>query len=279
MMNNRWLNTFPILIGIVTAAPPGHAAEVRDHARLFSAEARKQAEAKLSRLERATHIPVVIETIDEIPGLDANSSKVERKEAINKLALKRDKQLHDEGLYILISKRNRVISDVLIRKRYETLLPLENRDAVRDAFIKGLGNKENYDSGLERAVDTIERFLAKAEADVPTPVVRHNVGGQHARGGSSTMGTFLLILVGIFGVLLVLRLVGGLFGSNKGRAIRDRWVAWECPALGWGLVRDIMGARDMVAAEAASSRASSAVWAAPLPATGSTTRCPGGMAT
>ena len=94
-------------------------------------------------------------------------------------------------------------------------LPRESRDAIRKAFISEFRQKENDDGGLEKAVDTIERFLMKAEADDRVPLVRHNAGGRNVGGGSSTMGTFLLILAGIFGVLLVLRLVGGLFGRQR----------------------------------------------------------------
>ena len=195
------------------------------------------------------------------------------------MALKRDQQIHDEGLYILISKRERVISDVLVRQRYAALLPLEKRDAIRHAFISELQKTRNYDGGLEKTVDTIERFLLKAEADVPAPLVRHNVGGRNVGGGSSTMGTFLLILVGIFGVLLVLKLVGGLFGRQQG--------GYPGQMGGMGMNRPGMGPRvraptavqAMADAEAASSRASSAGSAVRWPATGSMIRCPGGTDT
>ena len=45
----------------------------------------KKAEAQLERLERATHIPVVIETIAEVPGPDKKRVRAEKKEAINAL--------------------------------------------------------------------------------------------------------------------------------------------------------------------------------------------------
>jgi uncharacterized protein len=214
MIINRWLTAIPVVLAVLTATAQGKAATIRDRAGLFNPDVVRKAEAKLNRLERATHIPVVIETIDAIPGLSKKSSRAEREEAVNALALKRDQQLHDEGLYILISKREHLISNLLVRERYATRLPLEKRDAIRKAFISEFSNQQNYDGGLEKAVDTIERFLLKAEADVPAPLVRHHVGGRNAGGGRSTMGTFLLILVGIFGVLLVLRLVGGLFGRQ-----------------------------------------------------------------
>ena len=42
-------------------------------------------------------------------------------------------------------------------------------------------------------------------------------------GGRSTFVTFLLIIAGIFGVLLVLRLIGGLFNRSAGQGSPGRW--------------------------------------------------------
>ena len=51
------------------------ASEIRDRAGMFSPEAVKKAQAELDRIERKTRIPVVIETIDSIPGLDKHGSE------------------------------------------------------------------------------------------------------------------------------------------------------------------------------------------------------------
>ena len=50
----------------------------------------KRLQAQLDRIERTTHIPVVIETIQHVPGLDRSASREERNEAINALAVRRD---------------------------------------------------------------------------------------------------------------------------------------------------------------------------------------------
>ena len=183
MTNKRWLTSIAVVLAVMTATARGDAATIRDRARLFSPAAVERADEKLKQIERMTHIPVVIETIDAIPGLERTSTKAEREEAINALALKRDREIHDEGLYILISKREHLISNLLVRQRYATLLPLEKRDAIRNAFLSEFQKKQNYDGGLEKAVHTIEQCLLKAEADVPAPLVRRNVGGRNVGGG------------------------------------------------------------------------------------------------
>lgn len=184
MTNKSWLTAIPVALAVMTATAQGETATIRDQARLFSPAVVDKADAKLKQLERATHIPVVIETIDAIPGLERSSTKAEREEAINALALKRDRQIHDEGLYILISKREHLISNLLVRQRYAALLPLEKRDAIRNAFLSEFQKKQNYDGGLEKAVHTIEQFLLKADAEVPAPIVRRNAGGRNVGGGT-----------------------------------------------------------------------------------------------
>ena len=58
---------------------------------MFSPRAVEEAERRLERLEKKTHIPVVIETIDHMPDL-GRSIRAEKREAINKLAVRRDRE-------------------------------------------------------------------------------------------------------------------------------------------------------------------------------------------
>ena len=48
------------------------------------------------------------------------------------------------------------------------------------------------------------------------------------------MGTFLLIILGIFGVLLVLRLLGGLFGRSAGAGYPNQMGGMGMPRPGMG---------------------------------------------
>ena len=57
-------------------------------------------------------------------------------QAIDVLAKERDKAIRDEGIYLLISKRDHVMSHVLIRERLADVLPIGKRDAIRDAFVE-----------------------------------------------------------------------------------------------------------------------------------------------
>jgi TPM domain len=236
MTRFRWLLAIPVLIVATMTATPLRAATIRDRAGIFSKEAVQKAHAHLDQVEKASGIPIVIETIDAIPGLEKNASHEARRKAIDALALNRDREIRDEGIYILISKRDHVISHVLIREREATAIPIEKRDAIQEAFLKEFRNHENYDGGLLSGVKAIEHSLdgvsipgAGAHVRVVPARARHAAGG-----GWSTMSTFLLILAGIFAVLLILKLVGGLFSRSAGSG-------YPGPQGGMGMPRPGMG--------------------------------------
>ena len=141
----------------------------------------------------------------------------------------------------MISKRDHVISHVLVRERFADLLPIGKRDAIREAFLEGF-KKKNFDGGLMRARPG-DRAIAGGRVGpdtrrhrAPAPVIHHRAAAEEAEAGRSTMGTFLLIIAGIFGVLLVLRLLGGLFGRSGGAGLCPAG-AWECDGPGWAAAR------------------------------------------
>ena len=142
MINPRWLVAIPIVVAASLISTPARGSTVRDRAHMFSAEAVKKAQAQLDRLERATHIPVVIETIDKVPGLDRNASAAEKAEAINALAVRHDNAIKDEGIYYLISKDDHLNSNILVRERFASLLPKAKRERIGHAFLEGFKKED-----------------------------------------------------------------------------------------------------------------------------------------
>jgi uncharacterized protein len=229
------------MIAATALSSPARGSSVRDRAGMFGPEVVKKAQAHLDRLERTTHISVVIETIEKVPGLDPKASRAEREEAINALAVERDNALQDEGIYYLISKNDRLNSNILVRKRLSMLLPKEKREEIGRAFLEEF-KKKDFDGGLAHGVQAIEHALegvsvghraAQAPGALPAPL-RGPAAVARARGGQSTMGTFLLIILGIFGVLLVLRLLGGLFGRSGGAGYPNQMGGMGMPRPGMG---------------------------------------------
>ncbi len=222
MLTRRSLVAIPVILGAMFLAPLSRGAVVRDTAGMFSKNAVKKARARLDKLERATHIPIVIETIESIPGIDPDASAAARSKAIDALAVRRDEEIADEGIYILIAKRDHAISPVLIRKRLAHVLPIDKRDAIRDA-LRAEFRAGKFDSGLLAAVEAMEQALegvsaAKTEGHGINPplAIRDHGGAVPRPARHSGFGSFFLIILGIFGVLLILRVIGGLFGRRTG---------------------------------------------------------------
>jgi uncharacterized membrane protein YeaQ/YmgE (transglycosylase-associated protein family) len=241
MIIPRWLVAIPIMVVASFGSSSAWGSAVLDRAEMFSRDAVHKANAQLEQLERATKIPVVIETIARVPGLDKNASPEERLKAINALAVERDNALKDEGIYLLISKNDHLSSSILVRERLASVVPRSKREAIGHAFLAEF-KKKDFDGGLLHGVQAIERALEGAAAvghraaTAPGGLepVHQPAGAAKARGGQSAMGTFLLIILGIFGVLLVLRLVGGLFNRSAGTGYPGQMGGMGMPRPGMG---------------------------------------------
>jgi uncharacterized protein len=213
------LATSFVVTWFLCGSPTTVASSIEDRANLFSAEAVRDAQAKLDRLERKTHVPVVIEIVDSVPGLDTVSDN-EKRSRINSYAVSRDREIGNQGVYLLISKGDRLISNVLIRERLARALPESQRLAIRNALTDEF-KKRDFDAGLQQAVSRLERSLSEAAAAGTLPAVRERgpAGGavparRGAGKGGSAMSTLLMIAVGIVGVLFVIRLLGAVFGGR-----------------------------------------------------------------
>lgn len=190
------------------------AAEIRDRAGLFSASAVKKAEAALERLERNTRIPVVIETIESIPDLPPGAGSKEKGQAVEQLAEKRAGELGQVGVYLLISRRDQVFSKVLVRDAFASRLPRAQRLKIRDALL-GEFKAQRFDEGLASITSLLDQSLSVAHAPpvraAADPLLPNRANAQGAKFG---LGTLLLIGLGIFAVLVVLRGLGNL--SRRG---------------------------------------------------------------
>ena len=180
----------------------------------------------------------MIETIEAIPGLDADAAHDAKLEAVNELAEKRDREIHAEGVYILLSKKDRVLSNVLVRVR-STRTCCRERSGWRSATRSSTPFKAgDFDGGLAKATDT----LVSALPDGPVAVAGRRpraadagpgVPARARRAQPHGVGSLLTIGLGILAVLFVVRLLGGLFGG--------RGVAGGYPQQMGGMQRPGMG--------------------------------------
>ena len=215
MLRNRWMFVLPLLVLTALAVPQLGAAEIRDRAGIFSAEAIRKAQAEFDRNERSTSVPVVIETITAIPGLERGASASEKRSAIEALAEKKAKAIRYEGVYLLISKDDQVFSELLVREHLASVLPRERRRAVRDALL-GEFKKGNFDAGLVKGSATLAEALSEAPVAAPRRAVPGVPAQRRGDAGRFGLGSLLAIGLGIFGVLVLMRVLGGLFNRGGG---------------------------------------------------------------
>jgi uncharacterized protein len=189
------------------------AATIRDQAGMFSPKVVEQAQAELNRIERENQIPITVETVKSLNGEDVGD--VARRIA-------EEQRLH--GLFILISKDDHKIN-VRASSHFAHAVNEAREQAIRQAFINEF-KKKDYDAGLLAGVKAIDRELSAAKAAnggslqtrTVQPVRRGFGGGRAAANprGSFGIGSLLMLGLGIMAVLFLIRLIGSLFGANRG---------------------------------------------------------------
>ena len=100
-----------------------------------------------------------IETIDAIPGLAPDASHDAKMKAVNTLAAKRGRELGGEGIYLLLSKNDKVFSNVLVGERYAGVLSGAKRRAIGDALVSSF-KAGDFDGGLTNAADALVAALS-----------------------------------------------------------------------------------------------------------------------
>ncbi|HEX8201133.1 MAG TPA: TPM domain-containing protein, partial [Isosphaeraceae bacterium] len=219
-MIHRWLVCVPL--ATLTLLSPARASEIRDTAGLFDPGAVRRAQAELERIERQFRVPVTIETI---PSLDGRN--------VNDVAVLRDRQLGNRGLYILMAQQEHRISNVLIPGSLKARLSEPRLLAVRDAFTAEF-KQGNFNGGLGRGVAAIEETLSVATAAAGRPLatpasrppgapVGAAPGGRPAvgvvpaprPGGGTGLGPLIMLGLVIVAVLIGIRLLGRLFSGGR----------------------------------------------------------------
>jgi uncharacterized protein GlcG (DUF336 family) len=140
---------FVVLSWASAAIAAEGASQVRDIAGMFDLETLRKARGALERIDTEYHVPVLIEAIDSLNG-----------EPINDVAARRKQEAGVQGIYVLIAKESRRISDVLLPDRLAERLSEERRAAIRNAFIAEF-RKSDFDAGLEKGIAMIEKALAE----------------------------------------------------------------------------------------------------------------------
>jgi uncharacterized protein len=210
MFHHRWLLAIPLAFAVTIGSAA--ASSIRDEAGLFSADAVRQAEARLNEIEGETKVTTTIETI---PSLDG--------QPINQVAVGRARAVGGEGLFILIPKQEHEIW-ILASRHYIKSITAAHRQAIEKAFGSSF-HKGDFDAGLKAGVESIGRELTAAQAESgghlrqaqapPAGPIRGGRPMARPGGGSFGLSTLLMIGLVIIAVLVGIRLLGSLFGGGQ----------------------------------------------------------------
>lgn len=231
MIRFHWLRLLGLCALLLGTAVP--ASEIRDTAGFFSPEAVRRAQDTLNQVERQTRVPVLIETVTSLPAAmtaeeTTRWSKDTPKKQVDALAERKDREWGNKGLYVLLSKREHVISHVLVPGKLASRLSRERRLAMRDAFLDGF-RRGDFDAGLKAGVEKIRQELgdahsAESRAALPGPSPLPGPRGDAApdiqiqapppRGGGA-LGWLTLIVI-LLGIVIIFRILRGVFGAMTG---------------------------------------------------------------
>ncbi|WZO95861.1 heme-binding protein [Isosphaeraceae bacterium EP7] len=132
--------------------------EILDSAGMFSENALRSARAALQALAVERGVPVTIETVDSLRGVDVVEET--RQRAVD---------LDRKGVYILIAKRDAKL-DVLVTSAFRDRLPSAGRKAVQDALVAQFKSRQ-FDQGLAQAITSLDIALRQTTPGAPEPGV------------------------------------------------------------------------------------------------------------
>lgn len=182
-------------------------AEVVDTAGMFSSSALTEANQQLEEVKRKSGKELVIETIEEVGQADANA-----------LAIEKAKARKVNGVYVLISKKDRKLKIEIGNKTKQVFGDFE-RDTLRSKITEEFKAK-NFDGGLSSSVDYFASVMDAAVANKKTS--NHNYPQKSEfpiRSNQSTGGIPWMTII-IFAVIafIAFKIITSLMASNRGGA-------------------------------------------------------------
>ncbi len=154
MLKTRWLLALPLLLATSITSAAAQAASIRDGAGMFSAGAVRQAQAKLDP-DRTGNENSDPDRDREVAAEAANLKEAEKRDLIDDVAI--DRAAKGGGrVYILISKDDHLISNVLTRRQLASRLS-PNVRAKYPRHDHWQLQERDFDAGLTQGADAIGR--------------------------------------------------------------------------------------------------------------------------
>lgn len=180
-------------------------AEVVDTAGMFSSSAIQSANQRLEDVKRKSGKELVIETIEEVGQADANA-----------LAIEKAKARKVNGVYVLISKKDRKLKVEVGNNTLQVFGDFE-RSTLRSKITEEFKSK-NFDAGL---TSSVEYFAGVMDSAVASKRTSNSMQKMEApfRTNQSTGGIPWMTII-IFAVIafIAFKLITSLMSSNRGNA-------------------------------------------------------------
>jgi glc operon protein GlcG len=130
--------------------------QFRDRAGMYEASERANVQRALAQIEEKYGVPVVIEVTDTLEGDPAQE-----------VARARAPQLLDDGIYLLISMRDRQISEPVLVGRAGNRLSESDRTAIRRTIVDNFNEGKTSDGLARGIIEIAERLEASRNAPGP----------------------------------------------------------------------------------------------------------------
>jgi uncharacterized protein len=177
----------------------GLTAEVIDPIQFFTKDAIQSANQKIQEIKSKTGKEFVLETIETTEPTDPSS-----------FAMDRAKSLKVNGVYVLISKKDKKI-EIKVGNKTKSVFTANDSSNLKSKLIESFKTK-NFDSGLENAVSYYSSVLLSANSRPTNRMAESPV----RTSKSSDSGGFSFMSILFFGLILfvVFRVVSSMMGGG-----------------------------------------------------------------
>jgi uncharacterized protein len=177
----------------------GLSAEVLDPIQFFTKDAIQNANQKIQEIKSKTGKEFVLETIETTEPADPSN-----------FAMDRAKSLKVNGVYVLISKKEKKI-EIKVGNKTKSVFTANDSSNLKAKLIESFKTK-NFDSGLENAVSYYSSVILSANSRPNNRMAESPV----QTSKSTDSGGFSIISILFFGLILFVafRVISGLMGGG-----------------------------------------------------------------
>jgi uncharacterized membrane protein YgcG len=177
----------------------GLSAEVIDPIQFFSKDAIQNANQKIQEIKSKTGKEFVLETIETTEPTDPST-----------FAMDRAKSLKVNGVYVLISKKEKKI-EIKVGNKTKSVFTANDSGNLKAKLIESFKSK-NFDSGLENAVSYYSSVLLSANSRPNNRMAESPVNTSK----SSDSGGFSFLSILFFGLILfvIFRVISAMMGGG-----------------------------------------------------------------